>query len=85
MNYAYDTENKMWQPRPLNKKGDLNTWKARMAAACPFPEIGMIVWLDKEYYSRTEQEYISESIGYKVIDIKENGEAIWQRGQVIRN
>jgi hypothetical protein len=85
MSYTYNTEDSNWQPRPLNRTGNLTGWKARMSAICPNPASGRLVWLDKEYYCRDEQSLISESICYKVLKIATNGEAIWQRGQVVRH
>ncbi|CAH1524405.1 conserved hypothetical protein [Vibrio jasicida] len=90
MNYAAATSrfsqpsNSGWQPKPLNRTGDLSGWKRRMKQACPNPKQGEIVYLDRTYFDRAEQETVYERIGYKAINIAGNGEAIWQRGQVVR-
>ena len=44
-----------------------------MAKACPNPELGQVVWLNND----------RNSVGYKAIAFKRNGDAIWQRGQVV--
>ena len=43
-----------------------------MAQACPNPEVGQVVWLNND----------RNSIGYKAIGFKKNGDVIWQRGEV---
>ena len=73
MNNQENTVNNNWIARPLGRTGNLNSWNERMKAACPNPELGMVVWLENE----------ENSIGYKVIDLRGNGDPIWQRGQVI--
>ena len=62
-----------WMPKPLGRKGDLNSWIERMEQACPNPRKGEVVWLEND----------KNSIGYKVLGFKKNGSTIWQRGQVI--
>ena len=84
MNYAYNTESSDWVKRPLGRKGDLSGWQARMAAACPEPVVDVLVWLDKDYYNRDEQQRIFESVCYRCKAIRANGEAVWERGQVVR-
>jgi hypothetical protein len=79
MNYQQNSNE--WIPRPLNRKGDLSGWKGRMAAKCPNPSIGQLVWLDKEYTDRVTGEKTKSFIGYKVIGFNSFGDAIWQRGQ----
>jgi len=62
-----------WIPKPLNKTGDLNSWKGRMLSLCPNPKLGQVVWMNND----------RNSIGYKVLSFRHNGEPIWQRGQVV--
>jgi hypothetical protein len=89
MNYAaaksrFSTSpNTHWQPRPLNRKGDLSGWKQRMKQACPSPVVGQVVYLKREYFDNANREYVYERVGYKVLKLLSNGEAIWQRGQVV--
>jgi hypothetical protein len=74
--YNYQNEiskNDGWIAKPLGRKGDLNSWVERMEAACPNPRKGQVVWLNND----------KNSIGYKVLAFKKNGDVIWQRGQVI--
>lgn len=80
MNYEISTQ---WKPRPLNKKGDLASWKSRMRAKCPQPKLGQIVWLDREQTDRFTGEKTYSAIGYKVIGFNSYGEPIWQRGQEV--
>ncbi|WP_010178675.1 hypothetical protein [Glaciecola sp. HTCC2999] len=75
MNYQQSIiETNRWIAKPLNLKGDLNSWVSRMKLACPNPKLNQVVWLEGN----------NKSIGYKVIGFKPNGEVIWQRGKVIR-
>lgn len=67
------TDNKDWIAKPLNRKGDLTSWIERMAQACSTPELNKVVWLNND----------KNSVGYKVIGFKRNGDVIWQRGQVV--
>jgi len=46
-----------------------------MRKACPSPSLGEIVWLSG-YRART---------AYKVMGFKQNGDAIWQRGEVVKH
>ncbi len=73
-----------WQARPLNRKGDLSGWKKRMKEACPSPVVGQVVYLKREYFDNADREYVYEQVGYKVLKLLSNGEAVWQRGQVTR-
>jgi len=75
MNYQENTPNNKnnWVAKPLGKKGDLNSWIARMKEACPAPDLGQVVWLDND----------KNSVGYKAIGFKGNGDVVWQRGQVV--
>ncbi len=74
MTYQQNTsDTKGWVAKPLNRKGDLNSWIERMAQACPNPELGQVVWLNND----------RNSVGYKAIAFKRNGDVIWQRGQVV--
>ncbi len=74
MNFQQNTTgNKGWIAKPLNRKGDLNSWIERMEKACPTPELGEVVWLNND----------KKSVGYKAIGFRRNGDVIWQRGQVI--
>ena len=74
MNLQNTTTNKNdWIPKPLGIKGDLNSWISRMAQACPNPKLGELVWLNNN----------KNSVGYKVIGFKRDGNVIWQRGQVV--
>lgn len=76
MHYQNTNSNKSnWMPKPLGRKGDLNSWVERMERACPYPELGEVVWLDG-YSGRT---------AYKAIGFKSNGDVIWQRGKVIKH
>ena len=58
MNNQENRVNNNWIAKPLGRTGNLNRWNERMKAACPNPELGMVVWLENE----------ENSIGYKVID-----------------
>mgnify|MGYP005992625905 FL=1 len=74
--YNYQNEiskNDGWVAKPLGRKGDLNSWVEKMETACPEPELGQVVWLNNN----------KNSVGYKVLGFKRNGDVIWQRGQVI--
>ena len=70
-----------WIPRPLNRKGNFSGWKCRMAAKCPNPSIGQLVWLDKKYTNHITGEKTVSAIDYKVIGFNHFGDAVWQRGQ----
>mgnify|MGYP003387051509 CR=1 FL=1 len=74
-NTATNQSRTKWVATPLNKKGDLNSWLSRMTQACPNPVLGEIVWLSG-YSSRT---------AYKAMGFKSNGEAVWQRGEVVKH
>jgi len=74
MQYQQHTARKnSWVAKPLNRVGDLNSWINRMAEACPAPTLGEIVWLNND----------KNSVGYKAIGFRNNGNVIWQRGQVV--
>lgn len=73
--------NSNWTPRPLNRTGDLASWKRRMRKVCPNPVQGEIVFLDRSYTERSG-ETIYERVGYKAIRVISSTEAVWQRGQV---
>ena len=62
-----------WIPKPLNKVGNLSSWIDKMRSLCPNPKLGQVVWMNNN----------KNSIGYKVLKFKYNGEPVWQRGQVI--
>lgn len=64
-----------WVAKPLNNKGDLNSWLQRMNNACPNPALGEIVWLNG-YKART---------AYKMIGFKASGDVLWQRGEVVEH
>ncbi len=64
-----------WVAKPLNKTGNLDNWLSKMRKACPSPSLGEIVWLSG-YRART---------AYKVMGFKQNGDAIWQRGEVVKH
>jgi hypothetical protein len=72
---TYQSNNTQWLVKPLNKIGNLDKWLKKMHDACPNPSVGEIVWLNG-YQSRT---------AYKVIGFKSNGDAIWQRGEVVKH
>lgn len=55
-----------------------------MKRICPNPQEGEIVFANKSYFSYDEKETIYERIGYKALRILDDGEAVWQRGQVTR-
>jgi hypothetical protein len=74
MNLQNTTSNKTnWMPKPLGRKGDLNSWINRMEEVCPNPKLGELVWLNND----------KKSVGYKVIGFKRGGGVIWQRGKVV--
>jgi hypothetical protein len=73
--------NIVWQPRPLNLKGDLQGWKLKMHNLCPNPKIGQVVYLESRGYDQAEGQTINNLIGYLCINIRSNGEAVWQRGE----
>jgi hypothetical protein len=73
-----------WIPKPLNRTGNLEKWKREMKRICPNPHEGGIVFVNKSYFSHDEKETIYERIGYKALRILDDGEVIWQRGQVTR-
>jgi hypothetical protein len=64
-----------WYAKPLNRTGNLDGWKQKMNNACPDPQIGQIVSLDRN----------GTKIGYKVLGFNQYGEAIWQRGVVVKH
>jgi hypothetical protein len=72
---TYQSNNTQWVVKPLNMVGNLDKWVKRMHDACPNPSTGQIVWLNG-YQART---------AYKVIGFKPNGDAIWQRGEVVKH
>ncbi|MFA0465429.1 hypothetical protein AB4524_00825 [Vibrio breoganii] len=74
----------VWQPKPLNRKGDLNGWRRRMQQACPNPKEGQIVYLDREEFDRSEGVIFHSRTGYKCLGFRASGDAIWQRGQTVR-
>lgn len=74
-------QNSHWQPRPLNLKGDLVGWKRKMQNLCPAPYIGQIVYLTSSQYDRAEDRTINNRIGYKCINLRPNGEPVWERGE----
>lgn len=76
-------KNIIWQPHPLNKTGNLIGWKKRMRNLCPNPKVGQVVYLHSRVYNQSENELIENLIGYLCIDIRANGEGVWQRGKVI--
>ena len=71
-----------WEPRPLNRKGDLSSWLKRMRDACPQPQLHQEVYLDTSYYRRVDCQLMRQRIGYKCIGFRSDGEAIWMRGCV---
>jgi hypothetical protein len=64
-----------WVAKPLNKTGDLEGWLLRMNQACPDPELGEIVWLRNRYGNTS----------YKAMGFRNNGDVIWQRGEVVKH
>jgi hypothetical protein len=84
MSYIFEERNsKQWAPKPLGRKGELSKWQQRMVNACPDPKMDEVVWLDGEYWDQISRSKKKSSVAYKVIGFKSNGEALWQRGQVI--
>jgi hypothetical protein len=71
---TYESRTK-WVARPLNTKGNLSIWLEKMNNACPYPELGQIVWLNGYNADKA----------YKVIGFKVSGDVIWQRGEVIKH
>jgi hypothetical protein len=64
-----------WHAKPLNRTGNLSSWKQKMNDACPEPQIGQVVSINS---------YDSE-IGYKVLGFNKYGEVIWQRGEAVKH
>jgi hypothetical protein len=76
-----EQKNPLWQPRPLNQKGDLDSWKRRMQNLCPSPYIGQVVYLTSSQYDQIEDRTINNRIGYLCINFRPNGEPVWERGE----
>ncbi len=64
-----------WHAKPLNRTGNLNAWKQKMNGVCPEPRVGQIVSINSN----------GSEIGYKVLGFNRYGEAIWQRGVVVKH
>jgi hypothetical protein len=75
--------NIVWQPRPLNLTGDLQGWRLKMYNLCPNPKVGQVVYLESTGYDRAEGRTINNLIGYLCLNIRSNGEGVWERGQTI--
>ena len=69
-----------WIAKPLGLTGDLAGWQRKMRALCPAPTLNQIVYMDKIHANRYGNGAQIERIGYKAINIKSNGDAVWQRG-----
>ncbi len=82
---ANATSNTAWIPRPLNRIGDLNSWKARMKRLCPQPKVGQIVYMESKKYDQDDDDYKYQRIGYKVLKLSRDNQPIWQRGMVVES
>ncbi|MFA0465414.1 hypothetical protein AB4524_00750 [Vibrio breoganii] len=72
-----------WQPKPLNRTGDLQGWKRRMRNVCPNPQVGQIVYLDSSRFDPSEGVNVISRTGYKCLRFTQQGEPIWQRGMTV--
>lgn len=71
-----------WQPKPLNRTGDLSGWLQRMKQACPDPALGQVVYLDQQHFDRSELRQVTQQVGYLCIGFMADGSPRWKRGSV---
>ena len=76
MNYAAATSrfsqpsNSGWQPKPLNRTGDLSGWKRRMKQACPNPKQGEIVYLDRTYLTEQSKKRCMSALAIRQLTLQ---------------